>query len=150
MQKGNLKELKSLENFKENIKLGLKFALEHDLKNLKAGKILLDEKNYANVDEYSTKEFGEFEAHRDYIDIQIMIEGREIIEVVDIENCSNSRGYIKEKDIEFFENSCGEIEKVVLKENDFVILEPNDAHKPQIQIENSEKVKKIVLKIAVN
>ena len=36
-----------------------------------------------------------------------------------------------------------------IKKDDFVILWPNDAHKPQIQIESSEKVKKIVLKIAV-
>ena len=149
MEKGNLKGIKTLENFKENIKQGLEFALKNDLANLKAGKIQLNEKNYANVDEYYTKEFGEFEAHRDYIDIQIMIEGSEIIEVTKLANCANSRGYIKEKDIEFFENCTGEIEKIVLKENDFVILEPNDAHKPQIQIEKSKKVKKIVLKIAI-
>ena len=79
-----------------------------------------------------------------------MIKGEEIIEVSDIKNCSNTRGYIKEKDIEFFKECCGKIEKIILKENDFVILEPNDAHKPQIQIENSVEVKKIVLKIAVN
>lgn len=149
MKKGNLKEIKSLENEKENIKLGLDFALKNNLQNLDLGKIILDEKNYANVDSYKTKEQGEFEAHRKYIDIQIMIKGEEIIEVCDIENCSNSRGYSEEKDIEFFEKCNGEIEKVILKENDFVILEPNDAHKPQIQINESVEVKKIVLKISV-
>ncbi len=150
MEKGNLKESKSLENYKENIKLGLNFALNNDLEKLDVGKIYLDDKNYANVDIYKTKKDGEFEAHREYIDIQIMIKGEEIIEVSDIKNCSNTRGYIKEKDIEFFKECSGKIEKIILKENDFVILEPNDAHKPQIQIENSVEVKKIVLKIAVN
>ena len=149
MKKGNLKKIKSIENFDKNIQIGLDFALKNDLINLPKGKIILDKKNYANVDEYSTKEFGEFEAHRKYIDIQIMLKGEEIIEVTNLENCLNSRGYIEEKDIEFFENSNGKIEKIILKENDFAILWPNDAHKPQIQIESSEKVKKIVLKIAV-
>lgn len=149
MQKGNLKEIKSLEIFEKNIKLGLEFALNNDLKKLDVGKIYLDDKNYANVDIYKTKSTGEFEAHRKYIDIQIMVKGREIIEVTNIKNCANSRGYSTEKDIEFFEECNGEIEKIILKENDFVILEPNDAHKPQIKIDKSIEVKKIVLKIAV-
>ena len=149
MFKGNLKNLETLENFNDNIKQGLKFALKNNLDDLPIGKIFLDEKNYANVDEYQTKELGEFEAHRKYIDIQIMISGREIIEVTDIKNCANSRGYIEEKDIEFFKSSKDEIQKIELNKGDFVILEPNDAHKPQIMVNKSEKVKKIVLKIAV-
>lgn len=129
----------------------IEFALKH-IKALKStiecGKYDLKDGIYFGVDEYFTKEFGLPEVHRRYIDLQYILEGEEIIYLANIDDCSKSKGYNKERDIEFFENSTNSKE-LIMKKGDWAVFYPDDAHTPQILLNKSSKVKKIVVKIPV-
>ena len=114
------------------------------------GKILLTNGIYVNIDTYNTKVLEEclFESHKKYIDIQIILEGQEIIIENSILDLKNICPYSEEKDIIFYENN-KKGKKHILNKGDFVIFYPSQAHMPCVCIENSEKVRKAVVKIPV-
>lgn len=83
------------------------------------------------------------EAHREYIDIQIVLSGTESYGVRDRNRCGTScDGYDSERDIEFFEDKFENL--ITLHEGDFAVFFPEDAHAPLI---GEGKVKKAILKI---
>ena len=129
-----------------NIKKGLEWLKSGELTNIPDGKYYIDgNKIYANVQTYETKEDADYEAHRKYIDIQYIIKGKEYIGVVPYNTCKTVEEYNSEKDIEFL--SCdNELPYQFLKEGEFLILYPEDAHKPSIMIEKKQTVKKVVVK----
>ena len=107
---------------------------------------------FVNVMTYETKHRWEtcFEAHKKYIDIQIIIKGSEIISVQPAETmhkyeCIQSFG---DGDAELYvtNNECVDY---VLGEGDFIILRPEDAHMPCVCIAEPATVKKAVFKVPV-
>ena len=89
-----------------------------------------------------------YEAHREYIDLQILVSGKEKILVADLDACAVTRPY--EPDYLLGEIKDGEREQVLtLGEKDFAVLYPTDAHAPGLAAEKSEKVVKLVAKIPV-
>lgn len=71
------------------------------------GKTFLNgDKLYVSIQSYKTKARGDckYEAHRRYIDIQYIIEGREIIAVTDAAGLRERAPYSEEKDVVFFED----------------------------------------------
>ncbi len=133
--------------YEEKIQLALEYIKKLDCA-IKCGKYDLQEGIYFGVDEYFTKEFGQPEVHRKYIDLQYILEGEEIIYLANIDDCANSSGYDESRDIEFFETSKNSKE-LVMKKGDWAVFYPDDAHTPQILLNSSSKVKKIVVKIPV-
>ena len=119
--------------------------------NISTGRHIISDKAYINIDEYKTRDDSEIklEAHRKYIDIQFMLAGQEKISVCDYKNCSSVIPYDEEKDIEFLNsNDWNDIEMYT---GDFLILYPEDAHKPSISINNEQHhVRKLVIKVPVN
>ncbi|MGN1152637.1 MAG: YhcH/YjgK/YiaL family protein, partial [Candidatus Gastranaerophilaceae bacterium] len=114
------------------LKTGLEWLIRTDLENLSDGKYTIDGNNvYANIQTYETKEDAKYEAHRKYIDIQYIIKGVERVGVSDLSSCTSCIPYDSEKDIEFFDINTNE-EFVKLVEGDFLILYPQDTHKPSI------------------
>jgi len=146
MIKDELKKYKNYKNLDNNIKKGLEFLENTDFSALDDGRYELFDDNYVNIQTYNTKEDADFEAHRDYIDIQYIISGEERIGVTSYSSCTTTVPYNKEKDIEFLKGNGKYFE---LKEGEFMILYPKDAHKPSISIDksNSVKVRKAVVKI---
>lgn len=120
--------------------------------NLPVGKYEVDGNEvYGLVQEYSTKlqEEGKFEGHRRYIDIQYIISGTEVIEVIDISKAKSNTEYNEVKDIEFYDNS-NKGSKCVLEDKEYAILYPNDIHKPGMFFDNIQtNVKKIVVKVKI-
>lgn len=49
--------------------------------DIECKKHIITENVYANVEEYKTKEQGFFEAHKNYIDIQILLSGEETLNI---------------------------------------------------------------------
>lgn len=133
--------------YEEKIEAALKHIKTLDT-SIKCGRYELEDGAYFNVDEYLTKEHGFPEVHRKYIDLQYILEGEEIIYVANISDCTGSLGYTQERDIEFFETSKNSRE-LVMKKGDWAVFYPDDAHTPQIMLNESSKVKKIVVKIPV-
>lgn len=125
---------------------GLEFLSSADFSKLEDGRHEIDENMYVNLQTYQTKEDSLFEAHRDYIDIQYIIKGEEKIGVTPYTECSKSIPYDKDKDIEFL---VGSGEYYPLLEGEYMILYPQDAHKPSISLNSQSTVRKAVVKVRI-
>ena len=91
------------------------------------------------------KDGKEFEAHEKFIDLQYVIEGTETIYVGALSRMSAvSRPYNPEKDMTFY---LGEGDPITLKEGDFAIFFPEDAHMGAI---GEGKAKKAIVKIPLS
>lgn len=118
--------------------------------DIECKKYILNDSVYANVEEYTTKENGFFEAHKKYIDIQLLLSGEEIIEYTPLDGLKIKDEYDTNKDIAFYYDGIKPIIKLKMQPGFFSVLYPNDAHKPQLKITNPQKVKKVVLKIKID
>lgn len=112
-------------------------------------KYILNDNIYANIEEYTTKDVGYFEAHRDYVDVQILLSGEEIIEYTSLKGLEVKDKYDETRDIEFYYDGENPITSLKLEKGLFTVLYPQDAHKPQLKYKTNEKVKKVVVKIKV-
>lgn len=110
----------------------------------------ISDKIYANIEEYRTKECGYFEAHQKYADIQLLLTGEETIEYTSLDGLEIKDAYNAERDIAFFYDGTNPVIKLPLKKGFFALLNPEEAHKPQLISSASCKVKKVVVKIAKN
>ena len=136
------------EELSENIQMGLEWLRINDLDKFSDGRYTIDgDRIFVNIQSYETKRDALFEAHRKYIDIQYMIEGEEKIGVARYSECKNEIPYDNIRDIEFL--SCKADNYQLLKKGEFLILYPEDAHKPSIAIDNPNKVKKAVVKVFI-
>lgn len=132
---------------------GIEWLKNRDLAALKpAQSIVIDgDRIFAQVQSYNTLLAGEtrFEAHRKYIDIQIMVSGREIMYWVPLARLAHiQEAYNYEDDIVFFEEPTRSV-PLYMEEGDFAVFFPTDGHKPRCVVERPEQVVKIVVKVAV-
>lgn len=110
-----------------------------------------------NYDYYETKkiEDGRWESHLKYIDIQVILEGEELITVRNVDGLEKDAVNI-ENDIIFYKNSVDSSEEkfadifVPLRKGDLLILYPEDAHKPGLSLINKTKNRKVVFKVNVS
>lgn len=149
MIKDNLKYAYNYYNISDNLKYGFEWLKSNDLEAIEPNKYILDNNIYANVQIYNTKSDAEFEGHRKYIDIQYIIEGAELIGLTQIDKCKVTKNYNIENDIEFYEKNAL-AQYYELQKGDFMVLFPNDIHKPSININGEKKVKKVVIKVPIN
>lgn len=147
MKIANIKNAHLYYGINKRIKVALNYIENTDLVNLENGKYEIDGKNvFAIVQDYQTKfaSDAKWEAHKEYTDIQYIIKGREQIGWGPVEDFSPITPYDNEKDIIFLS---GEGDFAELGEKDFAIITPEYAHMPGISINNSESVKKLVIKV---
>jgi len=108
---------------------------------------------FVNIDKYSTKQEREckFEAHKRYIDIQLIHSGREKIKWHPVELLSESVAYSSDNDVAFLDLPEEVLGEGVLESGYFMILYPDDAHMPQISPDsNNNNVEKFVVKVAID
>ncbi|MFA5252433.1 MAG: YhcH/YjgK/YiaL family protein [Phycisphaerae bacterium] len=113
------------------------------------GKYTVDgDKIYYTIQQYTTKPLneGKLEAHCKYVDIQFLLEGREIIGYAPLKGLTTAEVYNPQKDIAFF-NTPKDITKVIIEPGLFCILFPDDAHLPCLQLAGPTEVRKVVIKI---
>lgn len=140
------KNLREYASFNSAFEAIAKFIEENDMKTMECGGYDVAEGIKVGISEYEPANGGDFEAHRDYHDLQYAICGEEYIDVLPIEFAENSTGY--KPDIEFFTSKTAEATRVALVEGSFVFLAPQDTHKPCIRM-GTEKIKKAVFKIKI-
>lgn len=99
------------------------------------------------LSEYTTQpaSVGFIECHRRYIDLQFLLSGEEYIGVAHRRDCK-SGPYNRGEDVQ---KLTGELSFLPLRTSNFFLFFPDDAHQPQVQIDNSMIVRKAVLKIPV-
>ena len=130
-------------------------ALDHlqtlDLEQIAVGRYEIDGNNiFFMISEYETLPASEmrFEAHQKYLDIQGIISGHEAIQVARTDLFTVATAYDEAKDIVFF-NDIDLYSTVVLSPGDYVVLLPEDAHKPKVMVGKPEHTKKYVVKIRI-
>lgn len=123
--------------------------IENIRRNPKFGKHIINDKVYANVETYKTKKLSDakFEAHQNYIDIQILLKGREKIYYTSKDNLDVKIPYNEEKDIVFYSQNIENYPWVGLDGSNFVVLKPHEAHAPQVCDEFEQDVVKLVVKV---
>lgn len=129
------------------LKKGFEYLINTDLQALTPGLHEIEGKDiFALVSEFETKgpEDCRLEAHRAYADIQYIVSGREAIGFAMLKNQQITTTYTADKDIVFFD---GETTPLILETGMFAVFFPQDLHRPCMQIDGSEKVKKIVVKV---
>ena len=114
------------------------------------GKYEVDGKNvYYMSQEYLTKAPGEaqFEAHKKYIDIQVVLDGEEIIRFDAPEKLSVTKEYDEVKDCMLFAMN-REFDSVRLGKGDMTIIFPEEPHAPGIAADGTPaRVRKAVVKV---
>ena len=140
------KNLKLYSSFNPAFDAIAKFVEENDMKSMECGSYDVAEGIKVGISEYEPGTGGDFEAHRDYHDLQYAICGEEIIDVLPIEFVKDSTGY--KPDVEFFASQTAAATRVALTEGTFAFLAPQDAHKPGIKM-GTDKIKKAVFKIKI-
>lgn len=150
MIKDNIKNYKNYLGISENLDKGFEYLLNMDFLAVDCGRYyVLDEKLFANVDKYKTKpaDDGKFEAHKKYIDIQYIVKGFEKIGYGEISDFSEITKYDEKKDIVFLKEKNCKHDFIRIKEGDFAVFFPQDAHMPQISDEEISEIKKVVIKV---
>lgn len=116
------------------------------------GRITLDgDKLFINVQSYTSKPESDcgFEAHKKYIDIQLILEGEEIIGYESADRLTLTREYDESADYMLYALG-GEYDKIRLTRGDFVILFAGEPHAPAIAADTPAPVRKAVVKVLAN
>jgi len=131
--------------------LAFKWMKEHDLSTVATGKYVLDSMNVTvNVTEGpSTMAFEKtrWEGHGKYIDIQYIASGKEKMGIAPMAGSKIQIPYNASRDVGFYLVDEAKAKYVVAEPGKFLIFFPSDAHRPNIKVEGSETVKKVVFKI---
>lgn len=142
--------LKNRNIWPDNLKMAVSLYEKLDVQNLEAGKHDLDGQNvFVLIMEMETKPSCEvrYEAHSQYIDIQILLEGSECLTYLPagsedrvIENL------MKEKDVAFYksERSASEVH---LTPGMCVVFYPGELHKPGCISREKKVIRKAVIKV---
>lgn len=130
------------------IALALRYLRDADFNALAPGRYEIDgNRVVATVSEYDTKsrDASAWEAHRKHIDVQYLPAGVELMGRTALAAIA-AGPYDDEKDVLFGE---GEGDFFPLHGDRFVILFPQDAHMPGVAAGASQRVRKVVIKVAV-
>ncbi len=103
---------------------------------------------YAIIASYNTKEPHKFEAHQEYVDIQCLLEGQEVVESTALNGLTVGTPYDPEKDVTFYVNTDSRKIFSHLVPGIFIAFFPHDAHMPGVSVGDFPVfVKKVVVKI---
>ena len=105
---------------------------------------------YAVVASYETSPAEErrFEAHKRYIDVQVVFEGEESIGVSLAKNLQVLEEYSDEHDVEFFE-SPETYSSLSMKPGYFAVFYPHDIHRPNCDLLGTQNARKVVIKVKI-
>lgn len=148
----NMKNCKMYYGVNERFEKAFEFIKKAIDENLETGKYEIDGKNlYASIQEYETKteDRCKFEGHENYIDIQCIISGCEMMGSADISKAVANTEYNAEKDVMFYENYY-KATYCVAQDGEYCIFFPHDIHRPGMAYQDvPTTVKKIVVKVHV-
>lgn len=131
----------------KGLKEAFAFLINNELEDLPNCKIKLDGNEvYLTISTLQCKAISDchLEAHKDYIDIQLLVSGKEKIGWKPQENCDDVfKEYDEQNDVEFYLDEPDTF--FTLHEGEFAIFFPEDAHMPCIG--EGEEIKKVVVKV---
>lgn len=134
-------------NISSRLKKGFDYLTQTDLQALEVGTHKIEGMDvFALVSEFETKSPKECrpEAHQKYADIQYIVSGKEAIGYAALDDQEITIPYFEERDIVFFNAATTPL---VLEQGMFAVFFPQDIHQPGMQVNQPEKVKKVVVKV---
>ena len=127
----------------------IEFLRSKDLPTLEPGiHVIIDKQMFAIIEQVSARvrEAAKLECHQKYIDIQLVLEGRDEMGWKSLSDCQQPLNeFNREKDIQFFTDRIDTW--IATHANEFCIFFPQDAHAPLV---GTGKIRKVVMKIAVD
>ena len=127
---------------------GLEEAVEAAAKitDWSAGNVALSGGNKILVQELDTKspEGKLCEAHKDYLDIQYIVEGEEVVGWAPIDTVTETEPFNEEKDAGKYE---GEHTPIQIKQGYCYVVFPEDAHAPGLYTDEPGELTKVVVKL---
>lgn len=135
----------------------LRTVVEHlkrtDFATLPAGNYDLEGKDiYVQVIDLTTKPFSETrpEVHRQYIDVQYLVHGREKIGVaVDTGHNGVAEDLLSERDLLFYAGMENE-STLTMTPGSFAVFMPTDVHRPGCAFDQPESIRKVVAKVRLS
>ena len=112
---------------------------------------LLGDDVFANVMNYQTMSPSEqiIEAHEKYLDVQVVLTGREMIHVYPATQLAVDKPFDKMQDVVFYKHNGLVPHQIELTPGTFAVFYPENAHSPGlIYDQQSESVKKVVVKVS--
>lgn len=133
----------------EKFSMAYKWLENTDITALSAGAYPICDGVTANVQEYTTIDpsTGYFESHEKFFDIQYMVSGIEQFGICDRDGLT-VRSADPDNDMVLYEEP-GHSGSILLAPGDFVVVAPEDAHKPRCIEKEACAVKKVVVKVRV-
>jgi len=134
-------------NLSPRIAKGLTFLKSLDFDSLQPGRNDIDgDLLFAISQEYETRDpkDGKWESHRLYADIQMVVEGDELIGYAPLGSMAVKTEYVAERDCAIYE---GEGDFIRFQKGTFGIFFPQDVHMPSIAVDQPSPVKKVVVKV---
>lgn len=146
---GNISQLSDYEFLDAQIKRCFAYAKEHDLLQYEKGSHEIDgESLFVNIVSYTTTTPEErfWEAHRQYLDVHVMLSGTEQIDLGFIESMEQ-KPYVEADDFLPLEGEKNA--SVILKDGDFLICYPGDGHRTAVAAAQPEEIKKAIFKVRI-
>ena len=146
---GNIQNLREYLCMEDGIFECFNYAKENNLSAYDRGCHEIDAKRiFVNIMEYETvkPEDRFWEAHREYLDVHLMLEGTERIDLNFIQNM-DVKEYAAQDD--FLPMDGDKNGSVILKPGDFLVCYPSDAHRTAIAADKPEKIKKAIFKVKI-
>ncbi|MDR3435065.1 YhcH/YjgK/YiaL family protein [Telmatospirillum sp.] len=132
------------------LRTAMSYLMGTDFELLPAGRYDLEGDNiYVLIQDATTKpkEDRKPEVHRKYIDVQFLVRGQEAMGIAtDTGNNKIRDDLLAERDVIFYEDMENE-SRLVFKPGDFAIFFPSDVHRPVCQVDESESIRKVVVKV---
>lgn len=147
----HIKNLSKYKTLNPHIETIISFMEKKDLHDLPQGKTIINEDVYVIRESYEPREEKDcyFEGHKNYLDIQYVLKGKEAIgyKHINDKEILITDPYNPDKDVTKY--NIKEYTKVILTDGLFALVNPEDLHMPKLSIENSKFVEKIVFKLKV-
>ena len=146
---GNIQNLREYLCMEDGIFECFNYAKENNLSAYDRGCHEIDAKRiFVNIMEYETvkPEDRFWEAHREYLDVHLMLEGTERIDLNFIQNMDVKEYAAKD---DFLSMDGEKNASVILKPGDFLVCYPTDAHRTAVAADKQENIKKAIFKVKI-
>lgn len=141
-----LKHLEQYQGLFPRLYRGLELLRTTDFSSLADGPYEVEGKDlFFSLQSYESKPANLTpEAHRDYIDIQFLVEGAEKVGVAPLEDMLEEVDGRPESDIWFYR---GPVDELTLSGDRFAVFFPGDAHAPGIALGQPAPCRKCIVKV---
>ena len=145
-----IENLNNYSGLSANVKKFAEYMASHDAADFAPGKYVVDDDVYFTVKSYEPRadENVGWESHREYMDIQYVIEGRELMGIMPVSDMTEKTPYDDSTDKITYEPTDA-ASVLRLRAGMFALLLPQDAHHPTVIDGTVTQNKKIVAKVRI-